>query len=77
MACGDVGGGVTDGAGSSVAAEWPDPEGGWLFEIPVGRLCLRLRNWVAASCHYEWPSACMSERREEVKVKGETRPLNR
>ena len=26
MACGDVRGRVTDGAGSSVAVEWPDPE---------------------------------------------------
>ena len=49
MACGDVGGRVTDCAGSSVAAEWPDPEGGDGAPIPVRRLRLDLRNWVAVA----------------------------
>ena len=49
MACGDVGGRVTDCAGSSVAAEWPDPEGGDGAPIPVRRLRLNLRNWVAVA----------------------------
>ena len=47
LACGDVGGRATDCAGSSVAAEWPDSEGGDGAPIPVRRLRLNLRNWVA------------------------------
>jgi hypothetical protein len=49
MACGDVGGRVTDCEGSSVAVEWPDPEGGDGAPIPVRRLRLNLRNWVAVA----------------------------
>ena len=49
MACGDVGGRVTDCAGSSVAVEWPDPEGDDGAPIPVRRLRLNLRNWVAVA----------------------------
>ena len=49
MACGDVGGRVTDCAGSSVAVEWSDPEGGDDAPIPVRRLRLNLRNWVAVA----------------------------
>ena len=49
MACGDVGGKVTDCAGSSVAAEWSDPEGGDDAPIPARRLRLNLRNWVAVA----------------------------
>ena len=49
MACSDVGGRVTDCAGSSVAAEWPDPEGDDGALIPVRRLRLNLRKWVAVA----------------------------
>mgnify|MGYP000108144741 CR=1 FL=1 len=49
MACGDVGGRVTDCAGSSVAVEWSDPEGGDGAPIPARRLRLHLRNWVAVA----------------------------
>ena len=51
MACGDVGvgGRVTDCAGSSVAVEWPDPEGDDGAPIPVRRLRLNLRNGVAVA----------------------------
>ena len=49
MPRGDVGGRVTDCAGSSVAAEWPDPEGDDGVPIPVRRLRLNLRNWVAVA----------------------------
>ena len=49
MACGDVGGRVTDCAGSSVAVEWSDPEGGDGAPIPARRLRLNLRNWVAVA----------------------------
>ena len=49
MACGDVGGRVTDCAGSSVAVEWSDPEGDDGAPIPVRRLRLNLRNWVAVA----------------------------
>ena len=49
MACSDVGEKVTDGAGSSVAVEWPDPEGGDGAPIPVGRLRWHLRNQVAVA----------------------------
>ena len=49
MACGDVGGGITDCAGSSVPAEWSDPEGDDGAPIPVRRLRLRPRNWVAVA----------------------------
>ena len=38
-----------DCAGSSVAAEWPDPDGGDGAPIPVRRLRLNLRNWVAVA----------------------------
>ena len=38
-----------DCAGSSVAAEWPDPEGDDGAPIPVRRLRLNLRNWVAVA----------------------------
>ena len=48
-ACGDVGGRVTDFAGSSAAAEWLDPEGGNGAPIPVRRLRLNLRNRVAVA----------------------------
>ena len=49
MACGDVGGRVTDCAGSSVAVEWSDPEGDDGAPIPARRLRLNLRNWVAVA----------------------------
>ena len=49
MVCGDVGGRVTDCAGSSVAVEWPDPEGGDGALILARRLRLNLRNWVAVA----------------------------
>ena len=59
MACGDVGGRVTDCAGSSVAVEWSDPEGDDEAPIPVRRLRLNLRNWVAvATANCKWPSVC-------------------
>ena len=70
MACGDVGGRVTDCAGSSVAAEWSDPEleGGDGAPILARRLRFNLRNWVAVAtangqAFTEWESG----RREEIK----------
>ena len=66
MACGDVGGRVTDCAGSSVAVEWSDPEGDDGAPIPVRRLRLNLRNWVAVATANG--KACVqSGRREEMK----------
>ena len=38
-----------DCAGSSVSAEWPNPEGNDDAPIPVRRLRLNLRNWVAVA----------------------------
>ena len=49
MSCGDVGGRATDGAGSSVAVECPNPEGADGAPIPVRQLPLNLRNWVAVA----------------------------
>ena len=49
MTCTDVGGRVTDCAGSSVAVEWSDPEGDDGAPIPARRLRLNLRNWVAVA----------------------------
>ena len=66
MVCSDVGGRVTDCAGSSVAVEWPDPEGEDGAPIPVRRLRLNLRNWV-----WLWPlqmaKRVQSGRPEEIK----------
>ena len=49
MVCGNAGGRVMDCAGSSVAAEWPDPEGDDGAPIPVRRLRLNPRSWVAVA----------------------------
>ena len=49
MACGDVGGRVSDCAGSSVAVEWQDPESCDAAPISDRRLRLNPRNWVAVA----------------------------
>ena len=58
MACGDVRGRVTDGAGSSVAAEWPDPSQAAALEPTKLGSCR----------HCKWPSA-----RREWATRGDER----
>ena len=59
MACGDVGGRVTDCTGSSVAAEWLDPEGDDGAPIPVSQQAAALEPTKPGGCgHCKWPSAC-------------------
>ena len=60
-----------DCAGSSVAAEWSDPEGGDGAPIPARRLRLNLRNWVAVAtangqaCAAEWATRGDERRKAE------------
>ena len=72
MACGDVGGRVTDCTGSSVAVEWSDPEGDDGAPIPVRRLRLNLRNWVAVATA-NMAKRVQSGRREEMKGRTQRR----
>ena len=65
MACGDVGGGVTDCAGSSVAVEWSDPEGDDGAPIPARRLRLNYETgWLSP---LQMAKRVQSGRREEMK----------
>ena len=66
MACTDVGGRVTDGAGSSVAAEWSDrARTVTLSPLAIGLVRLRVLTWVALATANGQAFEC--ERREEEK----------
>ena len=66
MTCIDVGGRVTDGAGSSVAAEWSDrARAVWLFNNRHRAGAVACTN-LGGFGHCEWPSVQVRERREEA-----------
>ena len=70
MTCTDVGGRVTNGAGSSVAAEWPDrARPVTLQPLPRYRAgAVACTNLLGGFGHCEWPSVRVSrEQREEAK----------
>ena len=62
-ACSDVGGGVTDGACSSLAAEWPDPERAVAIRRPQsdGCACVHETGWLwplrMAKRVHEWAAS--------------------
>ena len=65
MACGDVRGRVTDGAGSSVAAEWPDPERPVAIRSQSGGCaCVHETGWLSP---LQMAKRAQSGRREEMK----------
>ena len=73
MTCGDVGGRVAGGACSSLAAEWPDPEGrdGAPIPEPGGCACAFKTGWL-------WALQTMAKReqigrRDEVKGRTQRR----
>ena len=72
MACGDVRGRVTDGAGSSVAVEWPDPERPVAIRPQSGGCaCVHETGWLSP---LQMAKRSQSGRREEIKgeMKGGT-----